>query len=362
MRNLIIILSLILSFYSCSGKKSEPSVNVTDDTTTPEITDPVEIETTIKILTFYDNNIVKWYDGSVISIFKSGDACHSDSSRQIAIDNKMYDLDNKGNITATDILTFHPDIINGDYQVRNVPPDEATAAGYMSGIYTAVYFQGAEIGDWGTRKYETTNLYLYDSSIILKKSTGAFVDITGTYNNINAVSDNIVIHDFDAVNRTAKINGVPVSWATNYMNSAADWIYCNGKYYSQNGYTFDGVTLNENGSAMTVWRTNTASMTGFSEQAVIKFCGIYLNEIYFVECNSGILFKYNPVTDVINQVVELYDGDGIRANGLIYKNILQPCMNNTYMFFRFGNGLYRMRWDNLLVAYLTSCNSWIKIW
>ena len=68
MRKLLIILFIIVFFFACGGssKKSKSSVNVTDETVTPELppTDPPVLEESIKILTFYDNNTVKWYSGS----------------------------------------------------------------------------------------------------------------------------------------------------------------------------------------------------------------------------------------------------------------------------------------------------------
>ena len=357
MKHLIILIAFL--FYACSGGGSDPKVNTTGEIIIPETPDP--IETTTKIMMLSHNGAVKFFDGTTVSAFKSGTKtiCTDDG---VCIDNTVYDLDDCGNVTGKQTLSFTPDFINADWAVRNVTPAEAYNAGLMSAYYSEVYSDYVSIGSYSGNKYQTDKTAVVDGYLYLHGTTGGWRDIAGYVTQINHVQNaGFVVYDFDPTARTAKIDGVSVSWATNHFNAAQEWIMSDDVWYSWNGYTWDGATLNESGSPMTIWRSNTSTMTGYTEQAVIAFAGLGANyEIYFIECNSGWLFRYRPDDGTISKIVQIYDGDGQRSNGQIYKSILNPKVIWPHLYFTFGDDgkLYQTDITTGSTYFITDCDDW----
>lgn len=349
-----IIIMFLLFLVSCDGGGggSSPSVNV-DDPDTPVIIpdDDDPIAGGVKYIVYQDGNTVKFFNNSSVYEGYTGASCFA-GTRTITVNNTLYYMDSDGNITEQFSLNITPDFCAVDTagNVWTGEIDGSTLKVYKNNVYEK------------TINAVIVNMFLCGSDIIAVSNVGAYYDVSGTKTAINSASG-FVVYDFNATTRTAKIDGISVSWATNYMNGAKEW---NGAY-SWNGYKWDGATLTENGTALTVWRNRANYPITLPENAVLISAGnaIFAGEThyFFIECNSGWLFKYIHSSDTMQQITRLYTGDGYRDTGIYYSKILQPVCSYDSLYFKFDDGgLYRLRFDSLEISYIDFCDGYMKAW
>jgi len=320
----------------------------------------------VKYIIFQDGNQVKFFNGSSVIVKQNGASTYA-GDRSITVNHKLYYMDAAGNITSQFSLNITPDFCAVDldgnaWTGEIIDPITAESLGVLPANYLKVYKNNVEFGDWRTRKYLCVNMFLCGSDIIAINSTGSYHDISGNKTAINSAMG-FVVYDFNATIRTAKIDGIDVSWTTNYFNTAKEW----SGSYSWNGYKWDGVTLTENGSALTVWRVRANYPITLPENAVVISAGqsVFNEEThyFFIECNSGWLFKYIPSSDTLHQVTRLYTGDGYRDTGIYYSKILNPVCSHDSLYFKFDDGgLYRMRFDSLEISYIDFCDGYVEAW
>jgi hypothetical protein len=366
----VIITILISSFLiACSGQQA--SVNVTDPT--PPIIPTLPTSPTNIIFAYYDGTSTNFFDGSAITIWQTGKSTPA-GYRKICNGTMLYTLDQIGTVTNTKNIVATPDFAETDasnniWSTFIVQPQDAYDAGAMYKYYTKIYYNGAEYGNWMTRDYEPSASYLVNGELFAKSSVGALYTISGIKTNVQkCVTDNFIMYDFNATTRTATINGVSVWWTSNWMNSADEWMQSStGKWYSHNGYTFDGVTVTESGSAMTCWRSAATYPISIPEAPVIIAAGVRTlggeKVFYYIECNSGWLLRYIPSTNILSTVIRLYSGDGTRTTGLYFKPFLKPITTDESVYFSFDdNMIYRYRFDNGLISILTSGAVWMREW
>lgn len=325
MYRIIIILALLI--YGCTPEASR--VNVTDPYVPPvvipdEPDDPEIIAGGIKQVVFKDGNQVKFFDGSGVYVWRAGNSVSADN-RKLTLEKVLYTMDGIGNIISQESLNIIPDfcVVDLDENVwtaKTIDPETAYNRGQLYTYYLDVYKNNVF---FVTLKLNPVSMILSGSDVIVIDINGAYYDATGTKTGINSAMG-FTVYDFDAVNRTAKINGVPVSWSTNSFNGAKQW---NGAY-SWNGYKWDGVTLTENGSYLKIWTNRSNYPINIPENAVVISAGqsVFSGEThyFFIECNSGWLFKYIPSSDTLVQITRLYTGDGYRDTGIYYSKILNP--------------------------------------
>ena len=361
-----IIIIFLLTLFACSGSGGGGTVNVTDPYIPPVIEDHDPLELSVKYLVFQDGQQIKFFNGSSVYVKQTGTSTYA-GERSITVADKLFYMDSAGNISSQFSLNITPDFCAVDLEGNVwtgeiIDPVTAESLGVLPANYLKVYKNNVEFGDWRTRKYLCVSMFLCGSDIIAVSNTGVYYDISGTKTGINSASG-FVVYDFNATTRTAKIDGIDVSWTTNYFNGAKEW---NGPY-SWNGYKWDGVTLNEYGSCMTMWRVRTNYPITLPENAVIISAGssVFAGEThyFFIECNSGWLFKYIPSSDNLVQVKRLYTGDGYRDTGIYYSKILQPVCSYDSLYFKFyDGGLYRMRFDSLQISFVDFCDGYVEAW
>ncbi|NIA28354.1 MAG: hypothetical protein GWP06_00400 [Actinobacteria bacterium] len=315
---------------------------ITDSTTDIEI-DEEEIEIVIKSpdlepisLTFLTTDTLYFYDGQFIeqpnvNPVNCGAKCFTDSDQRI-----IYD--ESGEIVSQETLIVEPSFILGDWIIENIDPDTAFSLGGQRKDYSRIYFQGVEQGNWFLNQWKATDLIQTISGDIIVIEGNNFHPLTAV-TGINHAK-NLLIHDFDSVNRTAIIetNGVyAVSWATNYFNGAKDWLFLNGIYYSWNGYELEA-DLTENANALWGWNTTPYLVEiPNGQNPTLLSAGVFENALYWIECNTGWLTRYVPESDVLETVSRLYVGDGYRTTGLLYLDSLKPVIVQGKLYFYDGS-------------------------
>lgn len=360
------IIIIFMAFLLACGSDKSSKVNATDPYVPPVIEEPDPLELSVKYIIFQDGEQVKFFNGSSVVVKQNGASTYA-GERAVTVADKLLYMDSAGNITSQYSMGGTPDFCAVDldgnvWTGEIIDPVTAESLGVLPANYLKVYKNNVEFGDWRTRKYLCVNMFLCGADIIAVNSTGSYHDISGSKTAINSASG-FVIYDFDATNKTAKIDGISVSWITNYFNGAKEW---NGPY-SWNGYKWDGVTLTENGSVLTCWRVRANYPISLPENAVLISAGslVFSGEphYFFIECNSGWLFKYIPSSDTLVQVTRLYTGDGYRDTGIYYSDILQPVCSYDSLYFKFDDGgLYRLRFDSMQISFVDFCDGYVKAW
>lgn len=352
----------------CACGSDSASVNVSDSYIPPVITpDPETPETIsggVKRIIYQDGDTVKFFDTSSVYVGYTGVSSYA-GSREISVNDRLLYMDSTGNITGQYTLNITPDFCAVDldgnvWTGEIIDPVTAESLGATPANYFKVYKNNVEYGTWQSRKYLAVNMFLCGTDIIAVNNTGSYHDISGTKTGINS-ADGFVIYDFNSTDRTAKIDGISVSWTTNYFNNAKSW---NGAY-SWNGYKWDGATLTENGTVLTAWRNKANYPIILPENAVIISAGnaIFAGEThyFFIECNSGWLFKYIPSSDTLVQMTRLYTGDGYRDTGIYYSKILSPVCSYDSLYFKFDDGgLYRLRFDSMQIGFVDYCDGFLE--
>ena len=360
------IIIFLMAFMLACGSDKSASVNITDPYVPPVIEEPDPLELSVKYLVFQDGEQVKFFNGSSVYVKQTGASTYT-GDRSITVADKLLYMDSAGNITGQYSLNITPDFCAVDldgnvWTGQIIDPETAYNLGATPATYLRVYKNNMEYGNWKERNYICVNMFLCGSDIIAVSNVGAYYDISGTKTAINSASG-FVVYDFNATTRTAKIGGISVSWATNYFNGAKEW----GGPYSWNGYKWDGATLTENGTALTVWRNRANYPITLPENAVVISAGqsVFSGEThyFFIECNSGWLFKYIPSSDTLVQITRLYTGDGYRGTGIYYSKILNPVCSYDSLYFKFDDGgLYRMRFDSLQISFVDFCDGYAEEW
>lgn len=351
---------LALTLVGCSGDGSNEPIVTGDDT--PPIIDPDDPHGPV-VAALKTAEGIKFYDGESIWLWRPGTGERAES-RMYANGNTLYALDAEGSTIQSRAIATDPDRIRIELSsgsssalkamsatsdpieladadvwiVETLSADEAAALGGLPKPYTRIWSNADEYGDWMSRQYETDELTIHNGNIFARTTPGgAWVHINGTMSGINVVvNGGFVVHDFNATTRTANIDGVPVTWSYNFFNTAKQWLRSGAKWYSHNGYTWDGATLVEHGSAMWDWR---------SYGNVIITAGTHYENgedvLYFIQCATGHVIRYVPSVNQYTEFVRLYTGDGQTETGLFYKALLKPVIIDDGLFFIFDATTFR---------------------
>ena len=350
---------LIVALVGCSSDGSNEPIVTGDDT--PPIVDPDDPHGPV-VASLITAEGIKFYDGESIWLWRAG-AGERAESRVYANGNTLYALDAEGSTVKSRTIITEPDRIRIDLSsgssstlkaaaksdpieladadiwiVETLSADEAMALGALPKPYTRIWSNSDEYGDWMSRQYETDELTIHKGNIFARTTPGgAWVHINGSMSRIHTViGDGFVIYDFDPDIRTAVIDGVDVSWSYNFMNGAKQWLRSGSKWYSHNGYTWDGSTLAEHGSAMWDWR---------SYGNVVITAGTHYENgedvLYFIQCATGHVIRYVPSVNQYTEFVRLYTGDGQTETGLFYKALLKPVIIDDGLFFIFDSTTFR---------------------
>lgn len=335
------------------------------DTTsdTPEIVeDPIPQETTNPvILTLLTDSKLYFYDGEFTEASNDnpvlcGYRCFTDGSLK-----KTYD--EFGNIVESVTIVIEPDFILDDWIVENISPVEALAMGARYKDYTRYYFQGVEQDFWFLNQYKVTDLIKTNLGEIVAIEGNNYHALSSELQNINHAKD-LLIYDFDAINRTAIIDNVPVSWETNYFNQAKDWLEADDIWYSWNGYEFDS-NLSENANSMWNWNIGVYPVQ-VAESPTILGAGTREENseivLYWIECNTGWMIRYVPSYDRLETVYRLYMGDGLRMTGINNSDILKPALIDGDLYFNYDGSIWKLEIDSGIVSLFFGGNGKVERW
>jgi len=372
MKTTLIFILSALFLISCTPPAPDAKVNVTE-TITPIIIPPADPEPGVSpaniIITFFHDNAVKFWDGSAITTWKTGKSNYA-GFRTVANSDVLYTLDQQGRTyTSKNIIgTYDFTIADGAdvWSVKNITPDEALAAGHMYKYYTKIYLNAVEYGDCWSRDYKTTKFIKSGSDIMALN--GSWYHINGIKTGFRSVNEDFNIYSVNTTAHTAKINDIEFTYTLNFFLASDHYQKSGSIWYSWNGYKWDGAALIQNsGCALEAWRQTSTYPISLPEPAVLIAAGIHRESgedvLYYIECNSGWLFRYVPSINIMTQKTRLYNGDGYRATGLYYKDILKPVMAGDALYFLFDdNGIYRFKFDTSLTGRLTDGAEWVKGW
>jgi hypothetical protein len=352
----IIMILLAFFMFACSdsgdgGAKVEttsPTVNPVTENHTP--VNPIVGGDDVSIalytsaeLKFYNGNISSWFIGKTARA----------ASRIYSAGNVLYYLNADGSTNTSYNLVTTPDFIrvNGTdkWIIKKIDPVTAQSLGAQYKHYTRVYLNSTEYGFWANRQFECDDVAIVDGELYAHGTTGGWRHITGSNTNILHAQDGLVIYGVNTVNHIGYINDVYVSWSTNSLNGASQWQKSGTIWYSQNGYSFDGSTLVEDGLVMSELR---------SIQNVVIAAGVR-NEnsedvLYWIDCATGWVIRHVTSTNQRSNHVRLYVGDGDSTTGIYYKALLKPCLAGDKLYFIFDAQIYVYDFTSGLTSHFTS--------
>lgn len=321
----------------------------------PPVIDPIITPETIKLSLSDSNNII-FYDGTNFMSWNTG-AVRIAGMRQITFYDILYTLDEYGETVSTDQLIIPPDYIHvvgsDTWIIEDISPADALALGAMYRNYTRIWKNNIEDGLWFMNEWKTEKLIkTFSGDIIAVENTGAYHLVNGTASNIFH-ADKLFIYDFDVGTKTATIKYdavYQVSWLQNYISSARYWIKADGIFYSNNGYTWTPAGLNEQVNKL--WDFNSTPygvIIPNGEFAYVIDAGIRFengeNVIYWLECNSGWLFRFVPSINKLEMKYRLYFGDGMRQTGILYSKTIKPVIIENDLYFTDINTVWKLDLD-----------------
>jgi hypothetical protein len=370
MKTLSLLAAALLLLSACDIVKSETkSENLTSQpTATPVATatptpttspSPTPLPNTI-LGVVYENNKIHLWDGDHFLEWKTGAATFL-GGRKIAIDDYVYQIPATGWPTSIKRLP--------------ITPDWATESG---GVYYSVKFTNSNTSVWidnteTVYSWAATDVIkMASGQVLLNRTSSGFWSPDGYANFLNPKNGKILVYDYDSSTRTAKIldeSGVPksVSWATNFFGSARDWLKSGSVWYANNGFTWNGTTLTKDGSAMKAWLSSStypAPANELSESATLAAVGTNWEAgesvLYWLECNSGYIFRYTPSLDKIESAGRLYIGTGTQSYGLNVQKNLNAYFLNEYVYFSLSGTVYRWyMWSGNVTTFYNNAKLWV---
>lgn len=222
----------------------------------------------------------------------------------------------------------------------------------MSGRdYTMIYLNTEQYGAW------TDNQYTVAEAIVTAQGDIIALDTGGKYRNIldpaqvvnYAGHGGLLIHSVDAVNRRANIGDTRVYFSTNYFFGAKQWVEAGDVYYSWNGYTWDGTTLSEKATQLKDF-----VLLWYSERPIVVPVGSRIEHgeavTYWIEYNTGWLYRHTPSIDALEQVILLYQGDGTRNGGLALRGEIKPVLVGDDLYYGWSGTIWKYNFTDGLVS------------
>ena len=248
----------------------------------------------------------------------------------VAVDDILYTVDAQGNEVSAVQLPAIPSVValsgTDIWTFETIPVDYAAANGGMFKEYTRLWLNYAESGTWLDRQYVVMRAVTTLSGDVVAYDTLIRpYTVTGPEAPHYASEGGIFVHSVDAVARTGRImtdtGNFNISWATNFFNSANQWLEINGAWYSWNGYIWNATDgLAESATAMTDFLISPVPYVievGTRVEASLE-------RGYWIEANTGWLWRYTPETDTLEQATRLYVMAGTRADGALIGKAMEP--------------------------------------
>jgi len=356
--------AVVLLFAGCSDNPS-PTVVVSDEQEDPPIilpgnpqtpnTEDPEIITSDPIIAIKTADSLKFYDGLYLWTWNTGKIERA-KSKNYSCDNILYKLDDLGYTEESRTLITIPDYISitdgtvykkssksitlqnsNIWIIEDISADEAMQAGALPKPYTKIYCNAVEYGNWRQNQYVLENIITLDNDIYGQIPTTRWYHLNGSKDEVRVVTESgLAIYDYDLVNKRCMINGVMAWFSTNFFNGAKQWQKSGDIWYSQNGYSWDGETLVENGLAMADYKTVgnmvISAGTRFENGETV---------LYWIQCATGEVLRYIPSINQVKKYIDIYIADGTTETGLLFLNTLKPQIIDDYLYFIFEENVYR---------------------
>lgn len=326
---------------------NEPPVVVIDPDTTPDIETPQESGIKFAVITpeklYFSNS-------SAMVEINSGSVKFA-ASRTFSVNSELIKFDASGDPEAITALEAEPETIKtvagNNYYCKQYPPELAYSLGALYRIYSEIFGNDSVISDWYLNDWSCKKVVSAGSNVYMTDTNGGYHAVTGVYSDITHIQDDaFIIHSRDDVNKHIMFNDILEDYITNNILAAKQWQKSGDTYYSENGYTWsDADGLQENATALQDFQSYPYPVTPalpYGEQPVLLKAGEYLEGLYWVECNSGWLFRYDPTGDTLTQSYRIYAGDGLRTTGINKRETLSPLISENELYFTNDSTLYRL--------------------
>lgn len=382
MKYLTIILILFLA--ACGNEKTKEIITVIETVTEivtpppppPEIITITETVNTvvdppppptpsIKTLVIYNGTGYGTSDGEYYYHGQKGHITYAGDS-MVAVDDILCELDQYGEVLTSYRLPCVPDAvtISGQdvWSFETIIPEDAAAMGAMWKTYTRVWKNNYEHGDWFLNEWEIAGAVTTLSGDVVATSTvGAKYPQTDDLAIAYAGQDGLLIHsnNIDATNSIIRTDqDYPVNFSFNYFLSARQWQKSEGIWYSWNGYEWsESYGLAEQANALT------AFIVSGADPPLVVSAGTRIehNEtvLYWIECNTGWLYRFTPSLNRLEQVTRLYAGSGDRIDGVNAAKVISPIMTETALYFRYEGTTYKY---NFTGGIISSFASGVTVW
>lgn len=357
MKTIYIILISALFAFGCKSESAsnnstsslvsntDPEVIIVDNGTTTEQETPAAndstADTTIKFA-MKTTSAMYFGNDDTMTLWKSEPVINKSGSMEFSVNSVIIQLDQSGETVETQALDATADVIkstdSGTFFCSTVPAATAYSMGALYRTYSGIYKDNAILSDWFNNQYQCDRIFSIGSEVYAEDTAGTLHQLQGVYLNIEHVSDeSFVIHDLDTVNKRIWFNDSQETYITNNILNAQQWILYADKYYSENGYTWsitDGLT--ESATAMSQFQNDPYPVLPtlpHGESPVLLRVGVHSNTLYWIECNSGWLFRYEPDQDKLTQLYRLYTGDGLHQTGIGKRKTLNPSIQEGVLYF-----------------------------
>ncbi len=294
----------------------------------------------INYLTYDGTSVYFEYDTASV-VWKTGQANYVRPG-VISVDDILYFLDVSGNVLQSYRLPCVPDAIaiNG-VDVWSAEIDGADTLIYKNSDLLALY-------PWEIGQLNVT----YTGDIVAYATTGyqyKYFSISGSEEDIAyAAGGGLFVFDLNTIDKTATFRDLydyHDGWTTNYFWRATGWLLSDTLWISSNGYSWDAGGLYENSTALWTW-----NLYPYPEQDIYNETPVVIpaavrtehgeDVTYWIECNTGYLFRYTPSIDLLETITRIYAGDGLRATGYALQHILRPSVINDRLYYHHAGFLY----------------------
>jgi hypothetical protein len=275
----------------------------------------------------------------------------------ISVGDVMHDIDVTGESRSTQRLPTTPDAITISGYVwcfENI---------YTDRWYTKVYRGSDEYGAWRDNNWKTVDaIATAGGDVIAIDDQNNYHSVAEPDLKIRAAYHNgIMVHSMDAVNRRAYIRGVDydtrVAFDTNYFFQADQWIFDGDIWYSWNGYTWDGVTLSESTTILSAFIIQPPNSLVVIAAGTRQEHGETVT--YWIDCNFGWLYRHTPSINALEMVIQLYQGSGLRSDGIDLKHEIKPVITADNLFYTWNGTVWKYDFDS---GILNSFAASVEIW
>lgn len=320
---------------------TEETTDTTTDTTEP-LPELSPVAFAVKIdAGFYLSDGLTMFLFSELQVSKAGPRLFSSGADLIVLD--AYGLQ----VSKTPLPEIPTKIHNnGDtYFCREYPPELAYSLGALYQTYSEIWKNGEVVSQWYLNEYECRAIVQAYDSVFVIDQNGTYQTVEGPGANVSHVEPlEFYVHDLDTINQRLYFNQYLESYSLNYALNIKQWIKYDQLFYSENGYTWEPVT----GLLGAVTALDAFNYTPYpvdlpnGEAPVLLEIGVLGDRLFWLECNSGYLFEYDPQADTLTQSWRIYTGDDTHATGTAMRDSLKPLLVGEKLYFSNDGNIYSL--------------------